>query len=173
MRLRPGAALGPNGAAAAVIHHQLPIKVVLMTRATRGKLFAARKAELWWPFESGPVFEGCGSRHLSQRETKCSAFPDLCLGPDAATMTRNDPLHSGQADAGALKVGVSVQQLKWRKKFAGVGHIKSCAVIPNEKYSFVSLHLLTSYDQPQRGSNQIGLGNGFIVIPEPRKASLR
>src|SRR5208282_1536109 len=48
-------------------------------------------------------------------------------------MPVNHPLHSGQANARSGELAGFVQALEGREKHSGVGHIKTHAVIANEK----------------------------------------
>jgi hypothetical protein len=63
----------------------------------------------------------------SQREIESGALADRCLGPDAASMPRNDALYGGQADARAFKLRSAVEPLKGREEFAGVGPVEAAA----------------------------------------------
>ena len=93
----------------------------------------------------------------SQREIESGAFIDGGLDPDTATVSRDDPLYRCKADPGAFKLGIRVQSLKRCKKFVGVGHIESRAVVPDVEHDLVILVFLPDHDP--------GLGLFCRVLP--------
>jgi hypothetical protein len=58
----------------------------------------------------------------------------------------DDSLHSGQADAGSLELGVVVKSLKRAEEFVGVGHVEPGAVIAYEEDRISSRVLLSDID---------------------------
>src|SRR5271168_4658384 len=86
---------------------------------------------------------------VSQSEKKGGAFIDGCLGPDAAAMSRNDPLYGRQTDSGAFKLRILMQPLKGREELVGVLHIETGAVIHDVENRLVSLSLLPECDLGQ------------------------
>ena len=57
---------------------------------------------------------------------------DFALGPNLAAVPINDPLDSGEADAGTGKLSRGVESSEGTKKLVGVSHVKAYAVIAHE-----------------------------------------
>src|SRR5579884_1729594 len=68
----------------------------------------------------------------SNFEIKSRPFFHLYFGPDFSAVSMDDPLNSGQTDSGPLEFAGAMEALKCAEQFIGVGHIESCAVIPDE-----------------------------------------
>src|SRR5438270_7455611 len=60
-------------------------------------------------------------------------LPRLRLRPDSSHMLLDDAAHGGQADAGALEIGFSMQTLKRGKQLVRVAHIEAHAVIAHKE----------------------------------------
>ena len=76
----------------------------------------------------------CFAWYLPSREgeVKRGAVIRLALGPHASAMTMDDPLHRGQADAGAGEFVGGVQALEGTEKLAGVLRLEAAAVVPDK-----------------------------------------
>src|SRR5690348_6049775 len=69
----------------------------------------------------------------SQCEIERCPFAHMRLGPDAAAVPMDHPLHGGQPNAGSWKLAGFVQALEGCEKHSGIRHIKSHAVIANKE----------------------------------------
>src|SRR5438093_9370425 len=72
---------------------------------------------------------GSGRLASPEGEAERRPFVRLRLGPDAAAVPVDDPLHDGQADAGALVVLGVVQPLEHAEELVGVAHVEADAVV--------------------------------------------
>ena len=68
-----------------------------------------------------------------QGEIKAGSVTGPGFRPNPATMTMDDPLHGGQADASAGKFGLAVETLEGSEERARVRHIETHAVIANHE----------------------------------------
>ena len=68
----------------------------------------------------------------SESEVERRALVGLGVGPDAAAVAVDDPLHDGEADAGALIVLGPVQPLEDAEQLVGVAHVEADAVVLDE-----------------------------------------
>jgi hypothetical protein len=93
---------------------------------------------------------GCSSwsspLNVSQREIESGSLIDQGIGPDATSVSGDDPLNDRQADPVALKLRIAVQPLEGREEFVGVGHIEPGAVIPDGEDGFGSPAFLSEYN---------------------------
>ena len=61
-------------------------------------------------------FLGTLKRRHPQGEVKGGTLPGRGLGPDRAAVARDDPVHAGQANAGAVKLRLVMEPLKSAKQ---------------------------------------------------------
>src|ERR1700716_74613 len=54
------------------------------------------------------------------------------LSPDSSSMLLNDPMHTGQADAGAFTVVGTMPALKYAKQLIGILHVEAHSGVANE-----------------------------------------
>jgi hypothetical protein len=74
--------------------------------------------------------DGCvGHRLTGKRKREDCSSIDGALSPNASTVTVDEPLDYGQADAGTRVVSFSVQALEHTEQLAGVGHIKTGSIV--------------------------------------------
>lgn len=59
------------------------------------------------------------------------AFAGGALGPYAAIVALDDPLHAGEADARAGELTFSVQPLEWLEQLIGVCGVEAGTVVAN------------------------------------------
>src|SRR4051812_16067642 len=64
---------------------------------------------------------------------KGGAIVYLSFRPHASAVAIDDPLHVGEADAGALEIALVVQPLKHAEEFVGILRVETGAVVPDEK----------------------------------------
>src|SRR5580692_1196199 len=82
----------------------------------------------------------------SQSEIESGPGIDHPLGPDAATVSRDNSLGDRQADAGAAgKLPPPVQTLEWPEEFVDVSSVETGAVIAHVKGVFLPHALLPKY----------------------------
>src|SRR6185436_15302096 len=95
------------------------------------------------PTSSSPT-AGPSSSSAAQGEVERRASALGALGPDAAAVAVDDPLHGGQADAGALELGGGVQALEGGEQLLGVDHVEAGPVVADEEHplALVALALL-------------------------------
>src|SRR5579859_1162651 len=72
-----------------------------------------------------------------QREIERGAFARFALGPITTRVAIDDAAHVGQPKAGAFELVPIMQALKQAEEPGSIFHIKSRAVIPNEKDLFL------------------------------------
>ena len=63
---------------------------------------------------------------------ECRALARLRLGPDAAAVAVDDPLHDRQAHPRALVILGPVQPLEHAEELMGIPHVEPHAVVPDE-----------------------------------------
>src|SRR6185369_1890426 len=68
----------------------------------------------------------------SKREIESGPFSDRTFRPDLSTMTLDDALYRGKADAVALEFILVMQSLEDPEQLCGLSHIKSNAVVANK-----------------------------------------
>src|SRR5690606_28238252 len=73
---------------------------------------------------SGVMLPASLEREVEDRPLAFAGFR-----PDAAAMALDDPLHYGQADAGAFKIFHAVQALKHAEEFLRILHVKARPVV--------------------------------------------
>src|SRR5215510_1682631 len=71
-------------------------------------------------------------RRLGQREIERRPSADGALCPNLAVMAFNDALHDGQSNAGAFKLALVVQSLKYAEELLRIRHVEAGSVVPNE-----------------------------------------
>jgi hypothetical protein len=81
-----------------------------------------------------------------KREVKRCAFLFLAFGPDAASMTEQDALDIGKADASALKFLFKMEALKNAEEFANVLHIETYTIIADEDNVLVAIYMRADFD---------------------------
>jgi hypothetical protein len=81
-----------------------------------------------------------------QSKIKGSAVVELPLGPDPAAMPLDNPLHDGQADAGAFEFLLTMQTLEGAEQVAGITLIKPGAVVLDVVNIFLALGPPTHLD---------------------------
>ena len=90
-----------------------------------------------WPQARGTGTFGSRLHHrrvvgCTEGEIERCASLHRALGPDLAPVAVNDTLHSGELDAGAFKVRLSVQTLESYKKLLRVRRIETRPAVPHE-----------------------------------------
>ena len=82
---------------------------------------------------------------IRKGEIESGAPIDFAFGPYSASVTLNDTLHDGQADAGALELLSAVKSLEDAEEFFRVSRIESRAVVPDKINRFTFLLLAANF----------------------------
>lgn len=94
---------------------------------------------------------GASVSRVPESEEKSGTFSRNSAGPDSPFVPDNDSAYGGQSDAGAFEFSRTVQALEGAKQLAGVGHVKSGAVVADKKYRLpVRLKLPPDVDDRSR-----------------------
>src|ERR1700722_14351698 len=91
-----------------------------------------------------------GAAGAGQGELDGRAASDLAFGPDATAVARDDPLHGGQADAGAGKLGLVVKALEGSEELLGVSHVEAGTVVAHVVHGRVA-RPIDAEDHARRG----------------------